>query len=284
MKDPECVSFLQWALPQLHMRWPGFRKVRNQVCKRLSRRLVELGMADSDSYRQHLKQHPDEWKTLDSLCRVVVSRYYRDKVVFAKLTEQVLPDCATAALADGRKTLHCWSVGSASGEEPYTLAIIWPHLLAPRFPSLEISILATEADPHLLERSKQACYPASTLKNLPQTLRTPAFSQSGDRYCLQPAYRSLVDFRQQDIRTTLPDDCFDLILCRNLVFTYFDEPLQLQILNGMLARLRPRGWLVLGVRETLPARSKGMAVVSERLGLYRKEQDNDGALRDGFRC
>ena len=273
MIDTECVRFLQWALPQLHMRWPGFRKVRKQVCKRLSRRLKELELPDTDAYRQHLSRHPEEWQTLDRLCRVVVTRFYRDKLVFATLVEKVLPELATAALAVGDKTLRCWSIGSASGEEPYTLAILWQHLLAPRFPGLELSVLATEVDPRLLARSQKACYPAGTIRNLPGDLRNAAFSEAGNQYCLKPAYRSLVEFRQQDVRTALPGGRFHMILCRNLVFTYFDEMQQEKILAELQAKLLPGGWLVVGVRETLPAGAGGLTRVSERLGLYRKESD-----------
>lgn len=273
MIDTECVRFLQWALPQLHMRWPGFRKVRKQVCKRLSRRLKELSLPDSDAYRRHLATQPEEWQTLEQLCRVVVTRFYRDKRVFKTLAEKVLPELATAALAAGDKTLRCWSIGSASGEEPYTLAILWRDWLAARFPGVGLSMLATEVAPQLLARSQKACYPAGTIKNLPGDLRDAAFSQAGDQYCLKPAYRSLVEFRQQDVRTALPDGPFHLILCRNLVFTYFDEAQQAKTLAELQTKLLPGGWLVVGVRETLPAEAGGLTKVSERLGLYRKESD-----------
>jgi chemotaxis protein methyltransferase CheR len=271
MIDTECVRFLQWALPRLHMRWPGFRKVRKQVCKRLGRRLKELGLPDTDAYRQHLVQHPEEWQTLDRLCQVVVTRFYRDKRVFETLVEEVLPELATTALTAGDKTLRCWSIGSASGEEPYTLAILWRHVLAARFPELTPAMLATERDPRLLARSEKACYPVGTIKNLPEGLRDAAFSEAGDEYCLKPAYRAMVEFREQDIRTAMPEGRFHLILCRNLVFTYFDEAQQEEILAELQAKLQPGGWLVVGVRETLPAGAGGLTRVSERLGLYRKE-------------
>jgi chemotaxis protein methyltransferase CheR len=273
MIDTECVGFLQWALPQLHMRWPGFRKVRKQVCKRLGRHLKELGLPDTDAYRQYLAQHPEEWQTLDRLCQVVVTRFYRDKRVFETLAEKVLPELATTALVAGDKSLYCWSIGSASGEEPYTLAIVWRHMLAARFSELSLSILATERDPRLLARSEQACYPGGTIKNLPEGLRDAAFSETSDQYCLKPVYRAMVEFRQQDIRTATPEGRFHLILCRNLVFTYFDEAQQEEILAQLQAKLLPGGWLVVGVRETLPAGAGGLARVSERLGLYRKEPD-----------
>ena len=57
MKNTECVAFLQWALPQLVMRWPGFRKVRRQVCRRIGRRLCELGLPDVAAYRACLERN-----------------------------------------------------------------------------------------------------------------------------------------------------------------------------------------------------------------------------------
>ena len=271
MQDRQCIRFLQWALPRLHMQWAGFRKVRKQVCKRLTHRLVELGLADIESYQQYLSRYPDEWQRLDSLCGVVVTRFYRDKLVFAKLTEQVLPHLAiTASASSSRNELRVWSIGSASGEEAYTLAIIWQHLLSPQFPALELYILGTETAPHLIKRSQQACYRSGSIKNLPEELRNTAFTLSNDQYCLKPEYRERVKFRQQDIRTTLPDETFDMILCRNLVLTYFDEPLQQAILKRLLMQLRPGGWLVLGIHELLPAGSWDLTVVSERLGLYHR--------------
>ena len=94
MKDEQCVRFLPWALPQLRMRWDGFRKVRRQVRKRLARRLRELGLADTEAYRDYLRRHAEEWHYLDTLCRITISRFYRDKGVYAALSEQVLPTLA----------------------------------------------------------------------------------------------------------------------------------------------------------------------------------------------
>lgn len=75
MKDTECVEFLQWALPRLHMRWQGFRKVRGQVCKRIGRRIRELNLGEGADYRTYLESHPAEWSVLDDLCRITISRF-----------------------------------------------------------------------------------------------------------------------------------------------------------------------------------------------------------------
>ena len=91
MKDPECVEFLQWSLPRLHMRWPGFRKVHKQVCKKLQQRMNYLNFDSILDYRYFIEQHPDELYELDKLCRITISRFYRDKMVFEFLEQQVFP-------------------------------------------------------------------------------------------------------------------------------------------------------------------------------------------------
>jgi chemotaxis protein methyltransferase CheR len=79
MSDSQCVVFLQWALPRLRVRWAGFRKVRRQVCRRVWRRARELGLADLVAYRAYLEEHPEEWALLDSMARITISRFYRDR-------------------------------------------------------------------------------------------------------------------------------------------------------------------------------------------------------------
>ncbi|MCK4950664.1 MAG: chemotaxis protein CheR [Gammaproteobacteria bacterium] len=271
MKDSDCVRFLQWALPQMHMRWPGFRKVRGQVCKRITRRLAQLHLNSMNSYQYYLPNHPQEWMVLDNLCRVTVTRFYRDKQVFTKLEQQVLPAIATRVQQEeGTNTLCCWSIGCASGEEPYTLSILWNQLLAQRFPAVRLKILATDADCKLLDRGKRSCYTVSSIKNLPDAMRSDAFIQMADQFYLRPEYKAAVQFQQQDIRKKTPEESFHLIFCRNLVFTYFDEELQQRILHELTSRLLPYGWLVLGVHEKLPTEEHGLSTVSARLGFYQK--------------
>ena len=85
MRDADCVAFLQWALPRLDLRWQGFRKVHGQVCKRLKRRIKALGLADIAAYRARLEAYPDEWATLDEMCHITISRFFRDSRIFETL-------------------------------------------------------------------------------------------------------------------------------------------------------------------------------------------------------
>ena len=252
MKDDDCVRFLQWALPKLRMRWPGFRKVRRQVCKRVARRLRVLGLEGLPAYREYLDRHPREWLTLDEMCRISISRFYRDRGVFDLLKNGVLPDLAAAALARGEKGIQAWSAGCASGEEAYTLKMVWQLGLQRKFPSVSLDITATDADSQLLDRAHRACYPASSVKDFPPEWLTLAFNRSGDEFYVRDLFRGGIDFRLQDIRREQPAGPFHLILCRHLVFTYFDEQFQREILRQMTARLCPDGFLVIGKQEAAP--------------------------------
>ncbi|WP_455202591.1 CheR family methyltransferase [Kaarinaea lacus] len=265
------MQFLQWALPRMHMRWPGFRRVHKQVCKRLDQRLTQLKLADVNAYRHYLDAHREEWTVLDGLSRVTISRFYREKAVFHFLEQQVLPELVQQVIERGDKTLKVWSIGSASGEEPYTIAIIWELQISNHYPDTELSILATDADPILIQRSQQACYPYSSIKNLPETWPKIAFDELENNYCLKPEFRRYVRYLQQDIRDAITNEHFDLVLCRNLVFTYFDEALQHKLLGKIARVLQPNGALVLGIHEYLPDDDNVFATWSEKLRVYRKQ-------------
>jgi chemotaxis protein methyltransferase CheR len=257
MKDKSCICFLQWALPHLHMRWPGFRKVRGQVCKRLGRRLDELGLHDLKSYRMHLENNPLEWHILDSMCRITISRFYRDKGIYSLLRARVLPALTGDAVHRGDKTISCWCIGSASGEEPYSLSLLW-DLSGINKQVIDLTIMATEVDRLLINRARRACYPSSSMRELPADIRGQAFTQKDGLFCLKEQYRKRVQFLQQDIRNTQPDSSFHLILCRNLVFTYFSQELQEEIAHEILLRLRTGGGLVIGTHEELPGSLPGV--------------------------
>lgn len=253
MRDETCIDFLQWCLPQLDKRWDGFRKVRGQVCKRITRRMHAVGVRGAAAYRSYLEDHPEEWEVLDALCRITISRFYRDRGVFDMIADPVLPDLARRALERGGDAVRCWSAGCASGEEAYTLTIIWRHVLEDRFPSLSLCCVGTDAQEHMLRRARRACYEDGTLKELSGAWREHAFTAQGEgEYCLHPSYRRGVTWEKQDIRREMPEGRFSLILCRNLVFTYFSRRLQKRCLQRMKAHLHPQGVLVLGKHETLP--------------------------------
>jgi len=270
VKDADCVALLRWALPRLGMRWEGFRKVHHQVCKRVDRRLAELGLASADAYRAYLAAHPSEWARLDAMCRIPISRFFRDRAVFERLGTEILPILARACRARGESTLRAWSAGCASGEEPYSLKLLWELELCARFPGMALEIVATDADAHLLERARQARYSPSSLRTLPAGWIDRAFLPVDEEHQLRRALATGIDFGCEDIRELCPAGPFDLLLCRNLVFTYFDDTLQRDTLARLADRLVGGGFLVIGSHESLPPNEGELTVWDTRAGLYRR--------------
>lgn len=269
MTDSDCVEFLQWALPRLGLRWYGYRKVRRQVCRRVERRLRTLALPDVHAYRAYLSETPGEWRDLDRLCVITISRFYRDRGVFEYLGGTVLPALAER-VATGRRPMKAWSAGCASGEEAYSLVLVWHYAVQSRFPDVTLSVLATDVDETMLRRASQARYGASSVRDIPDAWRKEAFGREGDGYRLRRAFRQPVTYVRHDVRDPVPDGPFDLVLCRNLAFTYFDADVQRDVAARLEACLRPGGALVIGSHESLPDESGALEPWEPGLPVYRR--------------
>lgn len=203
MSDTECTAFLQWALPQRELRWPGFRKVRRQVCKRLKRRIDDLGLDGFTAYRAWLEADATEWRIFDECCHITISRFFRDRGVFEVVRTHVLPEIAGRARREGRAA-RIWSAGCASGEEPYTLKILWDLELAATYPGVFVSITATDVDETMLARAREACFEPTSLRELPPHLVKHAFDPANHRFRLRPQLRQGIEFLHQDLRSQAP--------------------------------------------------------------------------------
>ena len=137
-----------------------------------------------------------------------------------------------------------------------------------------MQIVATDADPNMIQRSQAACYDYGSVKNFPESWRNQVFNLQNARYCLKLEHKDAVQFRLHDVRQdfvgVMANETIDLVLCRNLAFTYFDEPLQQQIFVSLLGVLKKGGTLVIGIHEQLPQNAVGIRVWSERLRIFKK--------------
>jgi len=269
MSDADCTAFLQWALPRLNLRWPGFRKVHRQVCKRLKRRMSDLQLTDFAAYRTRLEADPSEWQILDQACHITISRFFRDRGVFEAVRKRVLVDIAARAKQE-RREARVWSAGCASGEEAYTVKILWDLEVANSCPGVSLSITATDVDKTMLARAREGCFEPTSLRELPPHLVRQAFDRVGQALCVRQQHREGIDFLFQDLRSEAPKPLFDLILCRYVAFTYFAVPLQHQILGRIVERLLPNGYLVIGTHERLPGDAAAPTLLTGGPQIFQK--------------
>jgi chemotaxis protein methyltransferase CheR len=169
--------------------------------------------------------------------------------------------------------VRAWSAGCASGEEPYSLAIIWELAIAPHALGTDLEILATDVEPEMLRRSHEARYPPSAVRELPEAWRDAAFTPADDELVLLPRFRRNVTVARHDIRTEPPDGPFDLILCRYVAFTYFDDAGQHDTLRRLARACEPGAALVIGTHEDLPAGEPGFLPWVPQLGVFRRGPD-----------
>ena len=173
-------------------------------------------------------------------------------------------------MTQGEGILRCWSIGCAGGEEPYSLAILWKLELQARFPTVGLLILATDIDHQALSRSRKGCYRFSNLKDLPESWRLQGFDRTAEGSLIKTEFREPVTFLKQDVRQAMPCESFHLILCRYLVLTYFDAPLQSKVLQQVVERMHAGGTLIIGRNERVPGGEFGLIPWSQKEGVYRR--------------
>jgi chemotaxis protein methyltransferase CheR len=272
MTDDEVVTFLAWAAQRLRLRWIGVRSFRRTIRKRLSKRLAELGLKNLREYAARIEADPAEDATLEAMCRIPISRLYRDRAVFDRLATDILPERARIAASEGRSSIRVWSAGCASGEEPYTVAMVWHVDVAPRHPGIALEIVATDADEGMLARARRGAYGESSVRDLPERLREVALRHEDSLFVVREELRAGVELRHEDLRRAMPEGPFDVVLCRNMLLTYIDESEHVPLLAEIVTRIRPGGALVIGRREAMPPATDALGLeplVPAVPGMYR---------------
>ena len=240
-------DFLKKACPPLNLDWRKYR--RRAARHRIQARIAELGLAGYMAYLEKLAGDPAEAAGLAERMRITVSRFYRDRPCWEELQSLVLPRLLQD-LAPG-ETLHCWSAGCCGGEEPYTLALLWLAVCQKQRRGCAIDILASDIDTVSLERARRGIYRASSLREIPATLRDRYFRRTGDFWHLDAEVKSLVRFEVRDLMNDLLPPPQHLICCRYLVFTYFRGERRLAAAKRLHQAIRKQGALMIGGKESL---------------------------------
>jgi chemotaxis methyl-accepting protein methylase len=247
-----------------------FCEVYKESClrRRLAVRMRARGTHSYAEYAAVLDQDPDEFDRLLKALTINVSRFYRNPE-----TWQLLASYLPALWERRGGAVRCWSAGCASGEEPYTLAMLWLDLAGRqgwRGP-LAVRIDASDIDEHCLRVAAEATYRHQAFEDLPPRLGERFVSTEGGKGVVSPQVRDLVRFHRHDLtRGAAPHAPYDLIMCRNAII-YFDRPTQEALFDRLSASLRPGGYLVLGKVETLLGRtSRQLVTENVRERIYRK--------------
>jgi chemotaxis protein methyltransferase CheR len=220
------------------------------IRRRIAIRIRATHCATAEEYSDLLRHDKDEMDLLLRVLTIHVSQFFRNPPTFEKLRTEIFPYLFKVRGPTERDHLTFWSVGCASGEEPYSLALILKDSFPAEAVRERVSILATDVDAAILKTARVGIYGEERLPETPDTIKQRWFRKERGKYHLLPEIKEMVDFKKSDLfyRDSFPE-C-DLILCRN-VLIYFERRQQEKILNGFADVLRKDGILVLGKSETL---------------------------------
>ncbi len=260
-------EFLKEVAPLYGLQWRSFR--RRGIKRKIERRLSEVGISRLDEYLLKVEKDPPEKDRLSEILTVTISRFFRDRTAFDLLENSIIPKIIRNK--KGRDELRIWSIGCASGEEPYSLSMLWRTKFERDFPKIRFSILATDVNETLLARAKIGRYKESSLREVPEEIVRRFFKIENGFYWMDGSIRESVEFKKHDIIHEEPFAGMDVAFCRNLAFTYFSKERQLEVLGKIFGSLGGEGYLFIGKDELLPLAYPTLFVpVSSAERVYQK--------------
>ncbi len=228
---------------------------RQLVQGRLLRRLRALKLRGFGDYCELLKRDPHgELGELASCISTNVTAFFRESHHFDLLTDELLPRWIAEKKKNGGR-LRIWSAGCATGEEPYTLAIVLAEALEKHGVNVDAKILATDLSPQALETARKGVYPIERLEGVSAERRRRWFLRGEGEYeqyaCVHPRLRELVSILPLNLLHEWPmQGPFDAIFCRNVVI-YFDKPTKQRLFQRYAGLLPEGGYLFLGHSESM---------------------------------
>ncbi len=240
---------------------------KTTICRRIERRMALHQIAKVTSYVRYLQETPHEVELLFRELLIGVTNFFRDAEAWEQLKKEVLP----ALISGEQQTLRAWVAGCATGEEAYSLAILFAETLEKLKPrhKVTLQIFATDLDPQAIEKAREGIFPANIVTDVSAKRLERFFVKRELGYQVSKAIREMVIFAPQNLIMEPPFTRLDLVCCRNLLI-YLNPELQKKILPLFYYSLNPRGFLFLGSAETVGNFNHLFAALAGKNRLYRK--------------
>jgi two-component system, chemotaxis family, CheB/CheR fusion protein len=240
---------------------------RATLLRRIERRMAERRCATLAEYEALLDASPHEYDALVTSLLIKVTSFFRDGEVWEALREKVVP-----ALVESKRRhpeIRAWSVGCATGEEAYSIAMLACEALGPALAGATVKVFGTDVDETALATARRGVYPATSLAGMPPARRDLFFTPAAGGWSVRAELRRMVVFGVNNLVRDAPISRLDLLMCRN-VFIYLDAQLQARVLTRFHYALRPNAFLVLGKSELIPVAAKLFEPLDLSRRVYRK--------------
>jgi two-component system CheB/CheR fusion protein len=244
---------------------------KNTVYRRIERRMSIHQISRIAGYVRYLQENPQEAEILFKELLIGVTRFFRDPAAWEELQTEVIPELLSLHPAGG--VLRAWSAGCSSGEEAYSLAMVFKEALAEVKPTANFSlqIFATDLDRDAIDKARAGIYPANIRVDIAPERLQRFFVEEGNSYRVGKEIREMVTFATQNVIMDPPFTKLDLIICRNLLI-YLTPELQRKLLPLFHYSLLPGGVLFLGSAESVSAYTDLFAPLSIKSRLFRRRE------------
>ncbi len=228
------------------------------------------GAATFEEYGFLLDDDPNEYDRLIATLTINVSKFFRNPETFASIATKVIPDLAASA----GPVIRVWSAGCASGEEPYSLAVLCHEYLQSQGENkteVRFEIVGTDVDADAISAARRGRYGEAAFTETTPAVRDTYFPLSDGLHTASDDLRKLVAFQSSDLLDgSKAVSRFHLIVCRNVII-YFKRETQTWLFERFHELLLPGGFLVLGKVESLIGKSRELfAPISGRQRIYRR--------------
>jgi two-component system CheB/CheR fusion protein len=236
--------------------------------RRIERRMAmaSIGVADMGRYLEILQGDPRELDLLARDLLINVTSFFRDPKVFDRLAKEIVPDLVRNHSPD--HPLRIWIAGCSTGEETYSLAMLFREEITATRPGLKLQVFASDVDPDAIAGAREGVYPETIGSEVSPARLARFFSKEDHGYRVSPELRAAVVFTVQDVLADPPFSRLDLVSCRNLLI-YLRPEAQAKVVSLFHFALREGGILLLGSSETIGNPDGRFDVISKPERLYR---------------
>jgi two-component system, chemotaxis family, CheB/CheR fusion protein len=240
---------------------------RPTIQRRLAKRMAAVGAERYEDYLDHLELHGEEFAELFNTLFINTTGFFRDPPTWEYLATDIAPELLAARAPDS--PLRVWCAGCASGEEPYTVAMVLARVMGdPAFKD-RVKIYATDVDEDALDQARHGTYVPRQIEDVPHDALERFFERTDQRYAFRKDLRRCVIFGRNDLVQDAPISRIDLLVCRNTLM-YFTAETQAQILRRFHFALDDEGYLLLGKSEMLITHTDLFAPVELKRRVFRK--------------
>ncbi len=240
------------------------------VLRRIERRMGIHQIDRIATYVQYLQKNPQEVELLFRELLIGVTSFFRDPAAWDQLRDEVLPQLL--AQRPARSVLRAWSAGCSTGEEAFSLAMVFREAVEKAAPQagLTLQVFATDLDADAIARARQGRFPPGIASDIDADRLNRFFVQEeGGSYRIGKEIREMVTFATQNVLMDPPFTKLDLLLCRNLLI-YLGPELQKRLLPLFHYSLNPGGLLFLGAAETASGQPALFTPLPGKTRLYRR--------------